>query len=338
MKELRFICAQPDDTYYTWQVHLWLESLKEIGHSDKAIVLIYIAPGREKNTKWQQIIDLYPEAEFHFYKDEEDLKNYLPIYIPILRPWTLWKHFKEYPELSNKAIFYCDADVLFTKDFNVDKFIEDDVCYLSNTNSYINATYFESKEKDVLPNKLEEYKTRDILAEVMSLVGVDKEIAVDNNEHSGGAQYFLKDVDSTFWNKVMNDCMMIRVYLQKINKEFFESESKGYQSWCADMWAVLWNLWFRGQETKVVEEMNFSWATDPIERLEQNTLFHNAGIVSPHNGTYNCFYKGKYHNGGDPTKDPHLDAVLNDETSQKYCTWFYANKLKELKNKYNLNY
>ena len=37
MKDLRFICAQPDDTYYTWQVHLWLESLKNIGQSDKAI-------------------------------------------------------------------------------------------------------------------------------------------------------------------------------------------------------------------------------------------------------------------------------------------------------------
>ena len=38
MKDLRFICAQPDDTYYTWQVQLWLESLKEIGEIDKAIV------------------------------------------------------------------------------------------------------------------------------------------------------------------------------------------------------------------------------------------------------------------------------------------------------------
>lgn len=338
MKDLRFVCVQPDDTYFTWQVHLWLESLKEIGHSDKAIVLNYIPTGRVKNPKWQQIIDLYPEAEFHFYQDEGDLDKYLSIYIPILRPWTLWKHFKANPDLSNKAIFYCDSDVLFTKDFNVDDYTQDDVCYLSDTNSYINATYFESKEKDVLPNKLEEYKTRDILSEVLSLVGVDKQIAIDNNEHSGGAQYFLKDVDATFWNKVMNDCMLIRVYLQKINKEFFESESKGYQSWCADMWAVLWNLWFRGQETKVIKEMNFSWATDPIERLEENTLFHNAGIVSPHNGTYNCFYKGKYHNGGDPTQDPHLNTILNDETSQKYCTWFYANKIKELKNKYNLNY
>jgi len=338
MKDLKFVTVQPDDTYFTWQVHLWLESLKEIGRSDKAIVLIYIPTNRAKNAKWQQVIDLYPEAEFHFYQDEGELDRYIPIYIPVLRPWTLWKHFKANPDLSNKAIFYCDSDVLFTKNFNVDEYIEDDICYLSDTNSYINATYFESKEKDVLPNKLEEYKTRDILGEVMSLVGVEKQVAYDNNQHSGGAQYFLKDVDATFWNKVMNDSLMIRTYLQKVNKDFFENESKGYQSWCADMWGVLWNLWFRGQETKVIKEMNFSWATDPIERLEENTLFHNAGIVSPHNGTYNCFYKGKYHNGGDPTKDAHLDAVLNDEQSQKYCTWFYANKLKELKNKYNLNY
>ncbi len=338
MKDLKFVTVQPDDTYFTWQVHLWLESLKEIGHSDKAIVLIYIPTSRLKNNKWEQIIALYPEAEFHFYQDEGDLDKYLPLYIPILRPWTLWKHFKANPELSNKAIFYCDSDVLFTKNFNVDDYTQDDICYLSNTNSYINAIYFESKEKDVLPNKLEEYKTRDILGEVMSLVGVDKQVAYDNNEHSGGAQYFLKDVDATFWNKVMNDTLLIRTYLQKVNRDFFENENKGFQSWCADMWGVLWNLWFRGQQTKVINEMNFSWATDPIERLEENTLFHNAGIVSPHNGTYNCFYKGKYHNGGDPTKDPHLDAVLNDETSKKYCTWFYANKLKELKNKYNLNY
>jgi hypothetical protein len=338
MKDLRFICVQPDDTYFTWQVHLWLESLKEIGHSDKAIVLIYIPTKRAKNMKWQQVINLYPEAEFHFYQDEGDLDKYIPLYIPILRPWTLWRHFKEHPELSSEAIFYCDSDVLFTKSFNVDKFIEDNVCYLSNTNSYINATYFESKEKDVLPDKLEEYKTRDILGEVMSLVGLDKQVAYDNNEHSGGAQYFLKDVDATFWNNVMNDCLLIRTYLQKVNREFFENENKGYQSWCADMWAVLWNLWFRGQETKVVEEMNFCWATDSIEKIEQNGIFHNAGIVSTHNGTYNCFYKGKYHNGGDPTKDPHLDAILEDEIAKKYCTWFYANKLKELKNKYNLNY
>ena len=42
--------------------------------------------------------------------------------------------------------------------------------------------------------------------------------------------------------------------------------------------------------------------------------------------------------GTDPTKDPNLDKILNDEQSKKYCTWFYAEKLNELKQKYNLNY
>lgn len=339
MKDLKFITVQPDDTYFTWQVHLWLESLKEIGHSDKAIVLLYIPQNRKQNDKWQQIIDLYPEAEFHFYKDEEgDLNNYLGIYIPILRPWTLWKHFKLHPELSDKAIFYCDSDILFTKNFNIDHLLEDDVCYLSNTNSYISANYFESKQRDVLSKKIDEYKTRDVLSELLSLIGVEKQVAIDNNEHSGGAQYLLKNIDSTFWNKVMNDCMIIRTYLQKVNKDFFESESKGFQSWCADMWAVLWNIWFRNQETKVVPEMDFAWSTDAIEKLNSCAILHNAGIISVKHGSWPAFYKGKYHNGGDPTNDIHLDAVLNNEESQKHCNWYYANKLKELKITYNLNY
>jgi hypothetical protein len=31
MKDVKFVTACPDDTYYTWQVHLWLESLKDLG-------------------------------------------------------------------------------------------------------------------------------------------------------------------------------------------------------------------------------------------------------------------------------------------------------------------
>ena len=125
MKDLRFICCQPDDTYYTWQVHLWLESLKEIGHSDKATVLIFVPNFREQNTKWDQIIRLYPEAEFKFYKDVDDVSSLLGIYIPVLRPYVLWKYFKDNPSMKSNAVFYCDSDILFTKDFVIDDFIED---------------------------------------------------------------------------------------------------------------------------------------------------------------------------------------------------------------------
>lgn len=337
MKELKFVQACPDDSYYTWQVNMWLESLKEIGHSDKAISVIFTPRDRQVNPKWKQIVDLYPEAEFHFYKDEDNVSDLLGIYIPVLRPYVLWKHFKLHPELSDKAIFYCDADILFTKDFNVDKFLEDEICYLSDTNSYINASYFDSKIHQVLPEKLEDYKKIDVLSEITSVIGITREIAEANNLHSGGAQYLLKNVDAYFWNRVMNDCILIRTYLQQINREFFKDENSGFQSWCADMWAVLWNLWLREQETKVVPELNFAWSTDPITKLETHTILHNAGISSKSMG-YPAFYKGAYIQGADPTKDPHLNTVLNDEHTKKHCNWYYANKLREIQNKYNLNY
>jgi hypothetical protein len=339
MKDLKFICAQPDDTYYTWQVHLWLESLKEIGEIDKAIVLIFTPINREFNNKWQKIIDLYPEAEFNFYKDElGDISKLLGVYIPVLRPWLLWRYFKEHPEMSDKAIFYCDSDILFTDKFNIDKFLDDDVNYLSDTNSYINAKYFDSKVNQVLPEKLEEYKNRDVLSEIASVIGISREIAEVNNDHSGGAQYLLKNIDATFWSKVMNDCILIRTYLQQINREFFKDENSGYQSWCADMWAVLWNIWFREQETKVVPELAFAWGPDPISKLETHSIYHNAGIVGTEQGGYPCFYKGKYHSGADPMKDPHLDVVLNNDKSKNHCTWYYAKALENIKNKYKLNY
>ena len=338
MKDLKFICAQPDDVYYTWQVHLWLESLKKLGHSDKAIVLVYTPSFREYNGKWEKIMELYPEADFAFYKDSGDVSQYLGVYIPILRPYCLMRYFQDHPEMITKAVFYCDCDVIFTEKFDIDKFKDDEINYLSDTNSYINASYFDSKIKDVLPEKLEEYKNRDILAELTSLIGITREIAEANNDHSGGAQYFLKNIDSDFWKKVMNDCILIRVYLQNINKEFFKNEDKGFQSWCADMWAVLWNLWLRDIETKNISEMDFSWASDSIEKVEKLGMFHNAGITKRDMDGDPAFYKGLYHTGKDPFRDTHMEIVLNDENSKKRGTHYYVTKLIELKNKYKLNY
>jgi len=338
MKDLKFVCVQPDDIYYTWQVHAWLESLKELGHSDKAIVLVYTPSFREKSDKWQKIQDLYPEAEFAYYKDEGDVSQVLNVYIPVLRPYCLMRWFKDHPEMISKAVFYCDCDVLFTDKFNIDEYINDDVCYLSNTNSYINASYFDSKIKDVLPEKLEEYKTRDILAELGSIIGITREIAEANNDNSGGAQYLLKGVDANFWAKVMNDCIIIRRYLQHINKQFFASEEKGFQSWCADMWAVLWNLWMKKLETKNIPEMEFSWASDDIEKVRNLGIYHNAGITSNDMPGYQAFYKGLYHTGKDPFKDSQILNVANNIQSKKKGTYYYVIKLMELKNKYNLNY
>jgi hypothetical protein len=339
-KQLKFICAQPDDTYYTWQVHLWLESLRKLGHSDKDIVLLFIPHGRQRNTKWDQIIELYPEAEFKFYKDEKnEMSTLLTIYIPILRPYCLMRYFNENPEMEKHAIFYCDSDVIFTENFNVDKYIDDDINYLSDTNSYISSIYFDSKEKDVLPSKLEEYKKRDILGELCEMNHITREIAEKYKEHSGGAQYLLKNINALFWERVLSSSITIRLQLQKFNREFFESESKGFQSWCADMWGVLWNVWRNNGETQIIPEMEFSWSSDPISKLERTGILHNAGITDKFmGGSYPAFYKGSYISGMNPLADSHLQVVLNDEQSKKHCTHYYLTKLIELQEKYKLNY
>jgi hypothetical protein len=339
MKELKFICAQPDDIYFTWQVHLWLESLKKLGHSDKAIVVVFIPNFREPNNEWQKIIDLYPEAEFAFYRDDENtVSELLGIYIPVLRPYTLMRYFQDHPEMKEKALLYCDCDVVFTEKFNIDDYINDDVHYLSDTNSYINASYFDSKEKDVLLHKLEEYKQRDILQETTAICNINREIAEHYNLHSGGAQYLLKNIDAEFWKHVMEDCISIRKHLMQVNEEFFESEDRGFQSWCADMWAVLWNLWRVEGVTKVIPEMEFCWASDSIEKVERLGIFHNAGIIGDTMGDIPTFYKGKYHNGINPFTDPHMMIVYNDERSKTLGSHFYVSKLIELKQKYNLQY
>lgn len=338
MKDLKFICAQPDDAYYTWQVHLWVESLRELGHSDKAIVLIFTPNYREVNTNWKQIVDLYPETEFVFYKDEHGVSSKLGTYIPVLRPYSLMRYFYDNPEMKDKAVFYCDSDIVFTPRFNVDAYIDDDVNYLSDTNSYINASYFDSKVRDVLPERLEAYKEIDVLAQATSFCGISREIAEANNQHSGGAQYLLKNIDGAFWEKVMRDCLSIRTYLLSINRLYFKDENSGFQSWCADMWAVLWALWFRGAETKNIPEMEFAWSSDSIERVHKLGILHNAGIVNIDMGDYLAFYKGNYHTGKDPMQDPLLEQLYNDENTKKKCTHYYVEQLIKLKNKYNLKY
>lgn len=333
-KELKIVTCCPLDDYFSWQIHLWLENLKEINLIDKAVVLLYKPKDRVKSKKWDYVFSLYPEITWREYEDDGTIAPLLGIYIPIIRPYVMKKYAEEIGNMKDLSIFYCDSDILFTPNFTLEELIQDDIAYLSDTNSYINASYFDNKINDVLPQKLEEYKKIDILDNIAKAIGISREMCVKNNLNSGGAQYLLKNVDENFWRKVLDDCITIRISLQGFNRKYFASENKGYQSWAADMWAVLWNLWYNDIETKVVKSLEFAWSPDPISKLEQCNIFHNAGIASIDQGGYPCFYKGKYVDGSNPFTDPQLDEILNNEESKKHCTWYYAKKLRELSIKY----
>lgn len=333
--ELIFICAQPSDLYYAWEVEVMINNFRKYGYSDKLHVLVY-EPDQNGDRLtyrqyWKELKLKYPEVGIFFYPDQ-GVRNLLPIYIPVLRPHVLKQHFEAYPELKDKAIFYHDSDIIFTKFLDFDQFLHDDVCYLSDTQSYISASYFDSKAHDVLPTKLERYKKKDILADVTGLVGITPEIARANEAGTGGAQYLLKGVDADFWAKVEKDCIALRIYLLNANKTYFKDENTGFQSWCADMWAVLWGLWARGYKTECPEELKFCWATSLIEEWDKHYIFHNAGVASTapiqHNGEdHYLFYKG------DPPYKRNIITPFDepkskwDNISKAHCSYKYLEEL-----------
>ena len=332
------ITAQPDDQYFIWQNHLYIESCLNQGFTqDQIQILLYKPKNRQFNNNWNKLKEIYPDINIFLYEDK-GVQQFLGVYIPILRPHILWQHFEGYPELKDKTIIYTDSDILWLDTLNINHLLLDNINYVSDASSYLNYSYFENKYKQVIPEKLEEAKSVDFLKEVCNIVGVDKKIVIDNNNNTGGVQYILKNIDADFWKKVETDVLKIRLYLQQVNKIYFKNENDGIQSWCADLWAVQFNLWLRNQETKVVKELDFAWATEPIEKLNSCTIYHNAGVTGKYMNDIPYFYKGAYHTGQNPLLDEHLQIVINNEQAKKYCTWYYTNKLLELKNKYNINY
>lgn len=325
MKDLIFMSVQPADKIFWWQLRTQLYNFRKYNISKDYHIVIYLRERqiediKNKDFMFNKLAEEYPEANFYYIADElDECFRLIKIfnYPPLIRPWCLQKLFKMHPEWSNKAVFYLDCDVIFTKapDF-INKFKDDDICYLSDTQTYISAAYFDSKIKDVLPDKLEAYKRRDVLQEATFALGINREIAERNQKNTGGAQYLLKNIDSKFWSDILDGCMVLRTCLTNINEKFFISEDKGFQVWCADMWAVLWTLWKREQITQCPEEMDFLWSSAPLEEWETKYIYHDA------QPTGRCFNKMNYRDG---ITTPYEDDLYGiDETK---CTIKYVQEI-----------
>lgn len=319
MKNLRYICVQPRTLYYVWQVEVMLNNFLKHGINPNNIdILVAWNPtddtSRPENIEmWNKLASHYNSVRFFFYQDTRQQPIY---YISSIRPNILKQHFKLYPELESEAIFYHDCDIVFTQTPNWTPFLNDNVWYLSNTNSYINYDYIVSKGQDIYDKMCE-------------IVEINPTIPKLMNSNSGGAQYIIKNVNADYWEKVEKDSEKLFKEITDLNNEKIqldrhtmpEGEARQpyhpLQIWCADMWAVLWNGWLEGNETKVVSEMDFSWATDPIKRWEETTIFHNAGVTK----TGKHFYKGIYQN--------QLPYNIEDTFDERYCSKLYFNEIKE---------
>lgn len=323
---LNIITAQPDSIQYCWQTRVQIVNFQQFGYDKLLRVLVLFKKDTVIGKHWETLRSDFENVQFFFYEDTGDIYSRFikPTgYEPLVRPHLLSRHLTQFPEVATSPIFYIDSDVLFIRPIEFEKLLSTNTVKLSDTISYIGAEYFDSKMNQVLPNKLEEYKRLDVLDTISNMFGVTRKSSQDNSKGAGGAQYlFPEGTTSQFWEDVFSGSMQVHGYLKGINKRYFKNENEGFQSYTADMWAVLYCLWQRNITTECPKQLDFAWSTDTIERLGSTSLYHDAGMnCSCHNG----FMKSAF-------RSIEPGFVKAKDFNQKLCTSWYVTQIERAYN------
>jgi len=331
MKELNIITVVPADLAFCWEIEVWVESLRKFNLSQKATVLIAYNSQTEDCIEkyWQPLSNKYSEVIFNYF-DVSEIKNMIKVYLPIIRPYCLKEYFKIFPFLEEKTIYYIDSDVIFTKKFDFTPYLNDDKIYASDISSYNDHHYFDSKKKDVMLHKQAKYTEIDVLDKCAKLIGINREI-IEKAGIMGGCQYILKNIDWRFWEKVQNDCFKVKLYLDEINREYFPNEKLGFQSWCTDLFVVWWNLLLTQKSLSTPKELNFSWATSPIEDWNKNYIFHNSGLTEDFKKTHEFMFFDKSHSYFRSNLCTPWNVEIWGQMNKDFCIFNYWKIIQDMK-------
>jgi len=301
MTDLVFVSAQPDIPYFHWQVKIYVNNFIEKGIEPNKIHVLYIMiNGSSPSNESLKIKDL--GVNVYHYEDTRKTK----VYIPTLRPLILSNWLKENPQYS-ECYFYHDSDIIFRELPDFDSLLNDNICYLSDTKIYIGYEYLRlCSEK--YTTKYSFLKYNDLINKMCDVIGISSDIVKNNQETSGGAQYLMKNVDYTFWDKVLIDSEKLYVMLHNYEQMF--PIKYGIQIWTSDMWSVLWNLWLNNKETTISDELSFSWGSDTISKYYEKKILHMAGVTDDLKN--DKFYKGDF-----ISKNP-IELLKNDSTYFDY--------------------
>lgn len=304
MKKVIFLSAQPDVSYFHWQVEVMIHNFIKVGINPNWIEVVWAIFG-SPSAELLQLAERYPYVRFFRY--ETTVRDNFG-YIPILRPDILEQHFAAFPNLRGEVIFYHDSDIIFRELPDFDSMHDDLYWYLSDTVSYVGADYITSKSET-------------LFNDMCRIANISPELVKQNQRNSGGAQYLIKGINSVFWKNVKDNALAL--YKHMANLETMErsllkaDQLKTYnpiQKWCADMWAVLWNGLKIGAQPRVVKELDFSWGTSSMSDYLRCKIMHNAGVTSSNNGT--LFYKGDFINSDPFSAD--FSNIDTNTASYKY--------------------
>ena len=312
MKNILFVSAQPDVPYFIWQIKLYIHNFIEKGINPSQIhVVLGMVNTNEPTAESLKLKEF--GINVHHYSDQRVKKNY----IPSIKPYLISKWLQHNPTFG-ELFFLHDADIMFRELPNFDSLINDDITYLSDTVGYIGYDYIMdccNRYETQHPNS----SKGELINEMANVIGVDVDVVKENQVNSGGGQYLIKNTTCELWDKIYKDSTTLYNKMFEYQRKFPISHGQ-IQFWTAEMWSVLWNLWLYGIETKIVKDLDFSWATDTIETYDSKPILHMAGVTDDLKTTK--FYKGDYINI-DPIEklktDPsHFDYVEKNGSTIKY--------------------
>jgi hypothetical protein len=283
---LIFVTAQPDVPYFHWQVRVYVHNFIENGIDPNNIHVIFaMVMGNSKPSEESlKLKDL--GINVHHYLDNRDKKHY----IPNIKPFLIYKWLEEFPKYG-KLFFLHDADIIFRTLPNFELLINNNTIYVSDTISYIGYNYI----MDCCNRYEGQHPTIEkglLLKNMSGVVGIDTKDIKINQLNSGGGQYIIKNSDYHIWQKIYTDCVPLYDTMINFHKKY--PINNGIQFWTAEMWSLLWNLWYFKFDVKISNELSFSWATDNIDIYNKHNILHMAGVTD--NLKNSKFYKGDYIN------------------------------------------
>jgi len=283
--KLLFVSAQPDVPYFHWQCEIYLKNFISLGIPSENIHVIFaLVKGSSELSDGAQNLCKYTN-NIYFYQDNRIKKHY----IPSIKPYLIHQWLKE-DETRGELFFLHDSDIIFNFLPDFESLIQGEKIYLSDTRGYLDFNYImdcDKRYKESHPS----LDSGQLLREMCDIVGVDPAEVKSYEKNSGGAQYVFKNQNPFLWYKIYKDSTGLYDKLMRFQRKYPIHPGE-IQFWTAEMWAVLWNLWWYEQKTEITSELDFSWATDTMEQSNSKPILHMAGVTEESKNKK--FYKGDY--------------------------------------------
>ena len=285
MKNIIFVSAQPDVPYFHWQCEIYIHNFVNKGIDPNQIHIIFGLPEGQEELSERASQLKSTGVNVHHFKDDRILKHY----IPSIKPYLI-KKWLEKDSNHGKLFFLHDSDIVFRELPDFDNLVDNEENYVSDTKGYIGLDYIKSCEQKY-KNKYPQLNETPIIDLMSEIVGINKFILEQNDQHVGGAQYLLKNQEADIWNKIYHDSNKIYFKLLEFQKKY-PLDNGHLQVWTAEMWSLLWNQWLYGYRTKVSDSLSFSWGSDDVKKYEQKYILHMAGVTEDKKD--HKFYKGDF--------------------------------------------